>query len=85
MEKNQNSDKSGTKTDAEFEISLSSEDINEIEEKIKNDDTEIQNNNLANGVVFTNTCTNCGAKFVPKNSMIFETLCGFCIGKNSVT
>ena len=84
MEKNQNSDKSGTTTDAEFEISLSSEDVNEIEEKIKNDDTETQNNNLANGVVLTNTCTNCGAKFVPKNSMTFETLCGFCIGKNKV-
>ena len=81
MEKEQNSNKSSTTRDAEFEISLSGEDINKIEEKIRNgDDTETQNN-LVSGVVLTNTCTNCGAKFVPKNSMTFETLCGFCIGK----
>ena len=83
MEKEQNREKFGTTRDAEFEISLSSEDINKIEEKIKNDDTETQNNDLANGVVLINTCTNCGIKFVPKNSMTFETLCGFCIGKKS--
>ena len=83
MEKEQNREKFGTTRDAEFEISLSSEDIDKIEEKIKNDDTETQNNDLANGVVLINTCTNCGIKFVPKNSMTFETLCGFCIGKKS--
>ena len=81
MEKEQNSEKSGATRDAEFEISLSNEDINKIEEKIKNDDTETQNNNLANGVVLINTCTNCDIKFVPKNSMTFETLCGLCVGK----
>jgi len=85
LEKNQNSDKSGTITDAEFEISLSSEDVNENEGKNKNDDTETQNN-LVNDVALVNTCTNCGIEFVPKNSMTFETLCGFCIGgKQSVT
>jgi hypothetical protein len=81
LAKEQNSDKSSITRDVEFEISLSSEDINKIEEKIKNDDTETQNNNLANGVVLINTCTNCDIKFVPKNSMTFETLCGSCIGK----
>lgn len=82
MVKEQNSDKSCTARDAEFEISLSSEDINKIEEKIRNeDDTETQNSNLANGVVLINICTDCGIMFVPKNSMIYETLCGFCIGK----
>jgi len=81
LEKEQNREKSGATRDAEFEISLSSEDINKIEEKIKNDDTETQNNNLANGVVLINTCTNCDIKFVPKNSMTYETLCGSCIGK----
>lgn len=84
MEREQNSKKSGTTRDAKFEIFLSSEDINKIEEKIKNDDTEAQNNDLANGVVLINTCTNCGIKFVPKNSMTFETLCGSCIGKKAV-
>jgi len=45
--KKQNSDKSCTARDAEFEISLSSEDINKIEEKIRNeDDAETQNSNL---------------------------------------
>ena len=81
MEKEQNSDKSNATRDAEFEISLSSEDINKIEEKIKNDDVETQNDSLVKGVVLINTCTNCGIKFVPKNSMTFETLCGSCIGK----
>jgi hypothetical protein len=81
LEKEQNSNKFGTARDAEFEISLSSEDIHKIEEKIKNDNTEIQNNDLVNGVVLINTCTNCGIKFVPKNSMTFEILCGSCIGK----
>jgi len=81
LEKEQNSDKSGTARDAEFETSLSNEDIDKIEEKIINDDTETQNDKLVNGVVLINTCTNCGIKFVPKNSMTFEILCGSCIGK----
>lgn len=84
MEKEKNREKSGTTRDAEFEISLSGEDINKIEEKIKNDNTETQNNDRANGMVLINTCTNCGIKFVPKNSMTFETLCGFCIGEKAV-
>ena len=84
MEKEQNSNKSSTTRDAEFEISLPGEDINKIEEKIRNgDDTETQNN-LVSGVVLVNTCTGCDIKFVPKNSMTFETLCGFCIGKNKI-
>ena len=81
MEKEQNSGKFGTTRDAEFEISLSSEDIDKIEEKIRNEHTETQNDKLVNGVVLINTCTNCGIKFVPKNSMTFEILCGSCIGK----
>ncbi len=84
MEKEQNNNKSDTAKDAEFEISISSEDINKIEEKIRNGHTETQNNKLVNGMVLVNTCTNCGIKFVPKNSMNFETLCGFCIGKKVV-
>ena len=81
MEKEHNSNKSSTTRDVEFAISLSSEDINKIEEKIRNeDDAETQNSNLVR-VVLVNTCTDCGIKFVPKNSMTFETLCGFCIGK----
>ena len=81
MEKEQNSNKCSTARDAEFETSLSNEDIDKIEEKIINDDTETQNDKLVNGVVLINTCTNCGIKFVPKNSMTFEILCGSCIGK----
>ena len=82
MEKEQNSNKSSTTRDVEFEISLSSEDINKIEEKIRNeDDAETQNSNLVNRVVLVNTCTNCGIKFIPKNSMIFEILCGLCTEK----
>jgi hypothetical protein len=84
LEKEKNREKSNTTRDAEFEISLSSEDINKIEEKIKNGDTETQNNDRVNGVVLINTCTNCNIKFVPKNSMTFETLCGSCIGKKVV-
>lgn len=45
------------------------------------DDSETQNNNLANGVILINTCADCSIEFVPKNSMTFETLCGFCVGK----
>ena len=82
MEKEQNSNKSSTTRDVEFEISLSSEDINKIEEKIRNeDDAETQNSNLVNRVVLVNTCTNCGIKFIPKNSMTFEILCGLCTEK----
>ena len=81
MEKEHDSDKSNTTRDAEFEISISSEDVNKIEEKVKNEDTETQNDNLVKEVVLINTCTNCSIKFVPKNSMTFEMLCGFCVGK----
>jgi hypothetical protein len=81
LEREKSREKSNTTRDPEFEISLSSEDINKIEEKIKNDDTETQNNKLVNEAVLINTCTNCGIKFVPKNSMTFEILCGSCIGK----
>jgi hypothetical protein len=80
-----NSDNSSTTRDIEFDISLSSEDVNKIEERLTNgDDAETQNNNLVNSVVLTNTCADCGIKFVPKNSMTYETLCGFCIGKNKI-
>ncbi|GBH33643.1 hypothetical protein NZNM25_04340 [Nitrosopumilus zosterae] len=61
-------------------MSLSSEDINKIKEKIMSeDDTKIQNNRLINRVVLINTCTNCGNRFKPVNSMIWETLCDLCI------
>jgi hypothetical protein len=84
LEKEQNREKSGATRDAEFEISLSSEDINKIEEKIKNEDDSIEtqnNNNIASGVILFNTCANCDIKFIPKNSMTYETLCGLCVGK----
>jgi len=84
LEKEQNSNKSSTTRNAEFEMSLSSEDINNIEEKIRNEDDTKTQNNLVNGVILVNTCTDCGIKFVPKNSMTYETLCGFCIGKNKI-
>ena len=84
MEKEQNNNKSSTTRDAEFGMSLSSEDINKIEEKIRNEDDAETQNNLVSGVVLVNTCADCGIKFVPKNSMTYETLCGFCIGKNKI-
>jgi uncharacterized Zn finger protein (UPF0148 family) len=67
-------------------MSLSSEDIYKIEEKIRNGsddgaDAKTQNNPLANGVVLTNTCENCGTGFVPKNSMTWEIQCNVCIRK----
>ncbi|MDH3658183.1 MAG: hypothetical protein OEM77_08630 [Nitrosopumilus sp.] len=34
---------------------------------------------LKTRVVLLNTCTNCGNKFKPVNSMILETLCGLCL------
>ena len=52
-------------------MSLSSEDIDKIEEKIRDGsddgaDAKIQNNPLANGMVLTNTCENCGARYPKK-------------------
>ena len=83
MTKEQNSDESSTAKDAEFKISLSSEDVNKIEEKIRNgDDAETQNSNLVSGVALINACTNCGNKFKPVNSMIWELLCDLCLEKN---
>ena len=82
FEKRAECDKSGTARDEEFQISLSSEDIRKIEEKIRDgDDSETQNSKLVNGVVLINTCAGCSIEFVPKNSMSFETLCQSCIGK----
>ena len=76
-------DKSGTARDEEFRISLSSEDISKIEEKIRDrDDSETQNSKLVNEVVLTSKCADCSIKFVPQNSMTYETLCQSCIGKN---
>ena len=81
MAKEQNSNKSSTTKDAEFKISLSSEDIDKIEEKIRNgDDDETQNSRLVSGVTLINACTNCGNKFKPVNSMIWESLCDLCLG-----
>ena len=84
MEKEQNSSKpSTTAKDVESKISFSSEDINKIDEKIRNEDdyVQVQNNNIASGVILFNTCTNCDIKFIPKNSMTYETLCRSCVGK----
>jgi hypothetical protein len=84
LAKEQNSSKpSTTAKDAEFKISFSSEDIDKINEKIRNEDNyvQVQNNNIASGVILFNTCTNCDIKFIPKNSMTYETLCGPCVGK----
>ena len=30
------------------------------------------------GIILLNTCTNCGEKFKPKNSMTYETFCNSC-------
>jgi len=79
--KRADSNKSSTTRDAEFGMSPSSEDTNQIQERIRNGDGAETQNNLVNGVVLVSTCTDCGIKFVPKNSMTYETLCGFCIGK----
>jgi hypothetical protein len=86
LAKEQNSNESITTKDAEFKISLSSEDIDKIERKIRNkDDVETQNNNPVNGVALINTCANCGIKFIPKNSMTWEILCGLCVGEKQNT
>ncbi len=86
MTKEQNSNKSDITTkDAEFKISLSSDDINKIAEEISNGDNDVQEQNnyhLTNGVILLNTCTSCDAKFIPKNSMTYETLCDSCVGKS---
>ncbi|WP_420544693.1 hypothetical protein [Nitrosopumilus sp.] len=83
MAKEKNSDNASTTRDVEFRISISSEDIDKIETKVKNDDgdAETQNNSLADGVVLTNTCENCSVKFAPKNSITCEVWCESCIGK----
>ena len=85
MAKEQNRSKSDITTkDAEFKISLSSEDINKIAEKIRNGDDDVQeqsNGHLTNGVILLNTCTSCDTKFIPKDSMTYETLCDSCVGK----
>lgn len=85
MTKEQNSNKSDIATkDSEFKISLSSDDIDKIAEKIRNGDNDVQEQNsrhLANGVILLNTCASCDAKFIPKDSMTCEKLCGSCVGK----
>jgi len=85
LEKEQHNNKPNVTTkDDEFKISLSSEDINKIDEKIRkaNNDIQVQTNRkLISGVILLNTCTMCDIKFVPKNSMTYETLCGSCDAK----
>ncbi len=83
MAKEKNSDNASATRDVEFRISISSEDIDKIETKVKNNegDAKPQNNPLADGVVLTNTCENCSVKFVPKNNMTCEVWCEYCIGK----
>ena len=84
MAKEQHSNKPDVTTkDDKFKISLS-EDIDNIDEKIRkaDNDVQVQNNcKLISGVILLNTCTSCGIKFVPKNSMTYETLCGSCVAK----
>ena len=74
--------------DDEFKISLSSEDINKIDEKIRKKGSDIQvqksNNAITSDVVLLSTCTSCDIKFVPKNSITYETLCGSCIGEKVI-
>lgn len=85
MAKEKNNDKPNSATkDDEFKISLSSEDIDNIDEKIRNEDNDVQvqnNRKLISCVILLNTCTSCGIKFVPKNSMTYETLCCSCVAK----
>jgi len=84
LEKEQHSNKPDVTTkDEQFKISLSSEDISKIDERIrKEDNNALQNNRkLISGVILLNTCTSCGIKFVPKNSMTYETLCCSCVAK----
>jgi len=84
LAKEQHSNKPDVTTkDDKFKISLS-EDIDNIDEKIRkaDNDVQVQNNcKLISGVILLNTCTSCGIKFVPKNSMTYETLCGSCVAK----
>ena len=70
--------------DTEFQISLSAEEIDKIDGKIRNvGNTETQNNDtIASGIILLNTCTNCQNEFKATNSMTYETLCGSCLGKN---
>ena len=85
MAKEQHNNKPDVTTkDDKFKISLSSEDINNTDEKIRkaDNDVQVQNNcKLISGVILLNTCTSCDIKFVPKNSMTYETLCGSCVAK----
>ena len=85
MVKEQHNNKSNITTkDDQFKISFSSEDINNMDEKIRNEDNDVQVQNnckLISGVILLNTCTSCDIKFVPKNSMTYETLCCSCVAK----
>lgn len=56
---------------------------NSILEKQKMSDKESQNNqDISRGVILLNRCNKCGNGFKPKNSMLNEPLCNFCIEKN---
>ena len=76
--------KPNTTKDTEFKISLSVEEIDKIDGKIRNvENIETQNNcSLTSGIILLNTCTSCQNEFKPTNSMTYETLCGLCLGKN---
>ena len=39
------------------------------------------NSEIVDGVVLLNACTNCGNKFRPIRSMMYETLCNLCKNK----
>jgi len=85
LEKERHNNKPDVTTkDDQFKISLSSEDINNIDEKIRNEDNDVQVQNnckLVSGVILLNKCIICEIKFVPKNSMTYETLCCSCVAK----
>ena len=83
MAKEQNN-KPNTTKDTEFKISLSVEDINNIDRNIRNvENIETQNNDsVVSGIILLNICARCQNEFKPTNSMTYETLCVSCLGKN---
>jgi len=44
--------------------------------------SDLQNNHdVSHGIILLNICNKCGNKFKPKNSMLDEPCCNFCLEK----
>lgn len=77
----------------EFKIQLSVEDINKLDDMIREmkgssksieDSNEMKTNvknnqSITNGLKLLNVCTNWENEFIPKNRMINEKLCKSCL------